>query len=489
MVGVTVPLSAICDIRDRAATILRQQGYLAAVRVPVQTIENGDIRLEILAARLTGLQVRGDAGPSERVLARYLSKLQDQPLFNVHEAERYLLLAGDIPGLDARLTLRPGDAAGEVIGEVTVLRTPAMLDINLQNYGARSAGRWGGLIRLRANGLTGLGDETSVGVYSVSDLREQQVVQAGHQFRVGGEGLTVSTDITYAWSRPALPGNVPIRSRTLIWSSEARYPLQLRQGRSIWATGGFDWVDQDVELATLPLSRDHLRVGFLRLDGNFSHASAYSGRGRFGPATPRWAAGFSLEARQGLAMLGASAPCGPTGAACFGPLAIPISRAEADPSALVLRAQGEFQYRPVPGLALFVQPRAQYAASPLLTYEEFSAGSFTVGRGYDPGSITGDSGVGITVEARVDAPVRNRRIGLQPFVFIDGAWAWNEDTGFAGLDPQRLYSAGGGVRVTLANRARLDLTLTEPLRATGIPPFQPGTRILASLTVQFGLGR
>lgn len=489
LVGSTVPVSAICDIRDRAATILRHEGYLAAVRVPVQTIENGDIRLEILAARLTGLQVRGDAGRSRRVLGRYLTKLQDQPLFNIREAERYLLLAGDIPGLDARLTLRPGAAAGEVIGEVTVQRTPAIVDINIQNYGGHSAGRWGGIGRIRVNGVTGLGDETSLGFYSVAQFDEQHVVQAGHQFRVGGEGLTLSSDFTYAWSRPTLTGNPPINSRTLIWSTEARYPLFLRQGRSVWATGGFDWVDQDVDIATLPISRDHLRVGFARLDGSFVAASAYSGRGHFGPANPRWAAAFSLEARQGIGALGASHACGPAGLACFGPGAIPISRAEADPSTLVLRAQADLQFRPVPAITLVAQPRAQYTADPLLTYEEFSAGNFTVGRGYDPGVITGDSGVGIALEARFDTQTRTRGLSLQPFIYFDGAWLWNEDSGFAGLDPQKLFSAGGGVRVTLANRARLDLTISEPLRSTGLPPAEPGTRVLASLTMQFGLGR
>jgi hemolysin activation/secretion protein len=38
-VGQTVPLATVCEIRDRAATILRRQGYLAAVQVPPQEIE------------------------------------------------------------------------------------------------------------------------------------------------------------------------------------------------------------------------------------------------------------------------------------------------------------------------------------------------------------------------------------------------------------------------------------------------------------------
>ena len=75
-------------------------------------------------ARLVGLRVRGDAGRAERIIARYLNKLTEQEVFNRYEAERYLLLAGDLPGYNVRLALRSAGAArGEVIGEVIGRRT------------------------------------------------------------------------------------------------------------------------------------------------------------------------------------------------------------------------------------------------------------------------------------------------------------------------------------------------------------------------------
>ena len=55
-------------------------------------------------------------------------------MFNRYEAERYLLLASDLPGYTVRLTLRPaGGAPGDVIGDVTVQRTPAYVDFNVEN--------------------------------------------------------------------------------------------------------------------------------------------------------------------------------------------------------------------------------------------------------------------------------------------------------------------------------------------------------------------
>ena len=119
--GQDMPVAAVCEIRDRAATALRRAGYLAAVQVPVQTIENGIVKFDVILARVSDVQVRGEAGPSAAALQKYIDKLTGQPVFNIDDAERYLLLARDIPGLDVRLTLQPaprdaGAQPGDVIG-------------------------------------------------------------------------------------------------------------------------------------------------------------------------------------------------------------------------------------------------------------------------------------------------------------------------------------------------------------------------------------
>ena len=148
-IGTDQPVAVICEIRDRAATQLRAAGYLAAVQVPPQTIESGHVKLDILLARMSKVQVKGDAGSSEKLLVRYISKLTQDEVFNTRRAERYLLLARDIPGLDVRLALRPIEGLpGEVVGEVTVRRNPVYADFTVQNLGSQSVGRWSGLGRV-----------------------------------------------------------------------------------------------------------------------------------------------------------------------------------------------------------------------------------------------------------------------------------------------------------------------------------------------------
>ena len=73
--GTEQPVAVLCEIRDAAATILRDKGYLAAVQVPTQRIENGVVRMETLYARVTTIRARGQTGGAEAKLAAYLNKL------------------------------------------------------------------------------------------------------------------------------------------------------------------------------------------------------------------------------------------------------------------------------------------------------------------------------------------------------------------------------------------------------------------------------
>lgn len=482
--GRPVPIATVCEIRDRAATILRRDGYLAAVQVPAQRIENGVVNFDVLMAKLVGIQVRGDAGRSERTIAGYLEKIQEQEVFNIRDAERYLLLARDLPGFDVRLVLRPaGTNRGEVIGEVAVVRRPVEIDVNVQNFGSRDVGRFGGNARVQFNGLTGLGDRTTLGYFATADFKEQHVLQAGHAFKIGREGLGISGDLTYAWTKPSLAQNVDLESKTLAASLAASYPLIRSQNSNLFASGGFDFIDQNVRAVGAPLTEDHLRVVFARLDYEvIDDDSASSGIG-YNAVEPRWRIGASAELRQGIDVFGASERCrGPAGCGA----GVGLSRSQGDPTAFVARLSGTAEYRPTPFWAFVLSPRAQYAPNALLSYEQFSAGNYTVGRGYDPGSLIGDSGVGVQAEVRLGSILPRERDGFafQPYAFFDAAWVWNEDTSFDGLDPQKLYSAGGGVRVAWGDRARLDLSVAAPLKRVGLQEDRGDVRVLMSLTAR-----
>ena len=478
--GRDVPIATICEIRDRAATILRDAGYIAAVQVPEQRIEGGTVRFQVLMAHLTQVRVRGEATGAESILAGYLNQLTKRPLFNRFEAERYLLLASDLPGYTVRLTLRPaGTAPGEVIGDVTVQRLPAYADFVVQNGGSSALGPWGGLLRGQAFGLTGLGDRTTLSLYSTADLKEQQTIQLAHDMRLGPDGMTLAGSFTYAWARPTVPAT-SILARTLLATTELAYPFVRRQAETVRGSLGMDIVNQDVDLNHVAFTRDRLRVAFLRLgiDANASDLGS-----QFSSAEPPWHVNALFELRQGLQFLGATPDCGPLGLNCLGPGSIPPSRLEGQSDATVLRLTAYGELRPIPKLTFALGLRAQYAWKPLLSFEAFSAGNYTVGRGYDPGSLLGDRGYGTQLELRYGSrvPVTASRAAVQGYAFWDHARVGHEAGSIITTQREYLNSIGAGARVNW-DRFVLDGALAVPLTRVGPFNTKPAPRLLVSIT-------
>jgi hemolysin activation/secretion protein len=479
-VGRDVPISTVCEVRDRAATILRDAGYIAAVQVPEQRIEGGIIHFQVLMAHLTQVRVRGEARGAETVLAAYFNQLTKRPLFNRYEAERYLLLASDLPGYTVRLTLRPaGTRPGDVIGDVTVQRLPAYVDFIVQNGGSHELGPWGGLLRAQLFGLTGLGDRTIFSVFSTSDFHEQQTVQIGHDMRIGPEGLTLGGTFTYAWARPSVPGT-RVLAKTLLGTVELGYPFVRKQATTLRGSVGMDIVNQDVWLNRIALTRDRLRVGFIRIGAD---AVPVNIGAQFSTAEPPWHLTALLELRQGLHALGATRDCGPAGVNCLGPGDIPPSRLEGRSDATVLRFTGYGEVRPMPKLTFALGARAQYAWQPLMSFEDFSAGNYTVGRGYDPGALLGDSGFGTQAEIRYGSrvPVSVSKPATEGYAFWDHANVSHRDSPIIASRREHLDSVGGGARINW-DRFVLDAALAIPLTRIGPLNRKPPVRLLLSLT-------
>jgi len=249
----------------------------------------------------------------------------------------------------------------------------------------------------------------------------------------------------------------------LVWTIDARYPIVRSQASNLWAGAGFDFVDQKVHFFE-PLTRDKLRVLWLRADWDAVDLTS---------RRPGWRASASAEIRRGLGIFDAT----------DGDEAVPPSRADADGTGTLFRLGGQAELAVGRDFAIYVAPRLQYAFDALLSFEEFTAGNYTVGRGYEPATLSGDSGVGTSVELRGPRLqlLKQSSFSLQPYVFGDAAWVWNKHDG-EGAD--HLTSAGGGFRAELADRLLLDTVVAVPLEKTGILDRKGDVRVLVTLTTR-----
>jgi hemolysin activation/secretion protein len=463
LIGQTVPVSTICEIRDRATARLFSAGILARVEIPEQTMADGQLRLQVIEAHITNIRFYGNAGPAQAKVEDYIENLRGMAPFDLKVAQRYLLLAADIPGIQISAAVRPGqEGLGAVELAITVSRKIAVMAANVQNYGSQSIGPTAGLVRVDVNGLTPYGDRTSFVAYSTSDLHKQQIAQLIESMLIGGSGLGVTGSVSNAWTRPGGPlGPLALTGNALDVDLSASYPLLRTQRWNLKLTGGLAYVNQKTDFSTgSPLIDDDVRIFYLRadsLDRDAVLGHAYEAEGAF-------------EIRQGVSILGGSK----AGANA-------LSRANGQPGAFVARMDGHGLLSLTPWLSAYVGYNAQYARSPLLSYEQLSIGNLTIGRGYDPSTVAGDSGVSISAEGRF-GPYR-LPYGLQftAYGFSDGAYVKYVDH----HESTTVRSAGGGLRVTAPQGISFDLAYAQPFdKPTSSATSIPSPRLLFSITIR-----
>ena len=183
-----------------------------------------------------------------------------------------------------------------------------------------------------------------------------------------------------------------------------------------------------------------------------------------------------LEVRQGLRVLGASSESSDL-----------VSRIGARSDAVVARQTLKLQLNPARWLQLTGDVRGQESSRPLLAYEQFSLGVLSIGRGYDPASVTGDQAIAASLEARLlglPAPLAGlKALASQASLigFYDEGSVSNHIATSAG---RTLRSAGLGLSVPVGRRFHLDFTYAHPFdRVSDYTAKPPPDRILINFSV------
>lgn len=454
----------LCKIRDAVADALFDRGLLARVEIPAQTIDGGAVTLEVIEARIVNVSLRGDPGPAAPALEKYAAKLRGMTPFDVNRVQRYILLASDIPGLKVRASVRPsiGGERGAVDVDLNVERDEEELIVNAQNMQGKATGRFGFLGRYDLNARSAWGERLSlVGYRTIKN--EQWVAQALTEARVGGEGWVVRGAFAYGESRPgdALAG-LGLKSVSVVANLEAAYPLVRKRRENLWVAYGFEYIDQDTTLGGgAKLINDDLRMFYVRAEGD---QTAYVGNR---PVVMRASAGL----RRGLEAFGATEKGART-----------LSRAAAKTDAWSMNAEGSIYTVITPRLSAYLEVSGQYADQPLVAYEEFSVGSLTVGRGYDPGYISGDKGLAASFELRAGPFQPRAGWAVSPYGFFDVAHTSDKDRG--GFN-QTLKSVGVGLQMPVRDRWTLDVSYAQPLDKRAIDRSKPPGRLLVNLTARF----
>jgi hemolysin activation/secretion protein len=467
LLGKEVGLTDILNVADAIEAKYRERGFIISrAYVPPQRVGNGVFVINVVEGYVSGIALEGgDPGVRSLIQAYIDPVLQSKPLV-LEPMERGLLLANDLPGVQAAGLLRPSpDTPGASDLVVNVTQSPWTGGFNADNRGSKFTDRWtiGGDVEW--NSPLGDGDQVSANIQSAPDPNIRIQGTARYQHPIGTSGLTGSAYVTVSNGAPVgTLGKLKLTTNSIAVGPRLSYPLIRTRAQSLTIEGGFTWQDAEVRSDLSPptqISHDHWHV--------VDAALTYTQTGFWNGNTSA-----TLDVAQGVPGLGATENDSPS-------LSRPGAHTDFTKiTATVKRIQ--VIWGPV-NVALTAQ--GQHAFEPLVVGEQISFGGYQIGRGYDPAALTGDDGIGGSAELRYDTRIDQYFIQtVEPYAFFDTAKVWNRrggnGSGFA------LYSTGGGVRVGLDHNISTGVEFAHTLAA--LPGSDSGSKkykVLFNAAVRF----
>lgn len=158
------------DVASKVAAYYRDHGYiLAQAFVPAQQVADGEVVVQVLEGRLSGVVVEGNKGYSAKTLERPFRDLVGAPL-DKDSIESALLTLTNYPGVTAFGVLGAGRDVGTTNLTLRVQgEDPFRAETVLDNYGTEFAGEYRGQVTLTFNDPLGRADRLKLtGLYARS---------------------------------------------------------------------------------------------------------------------------------------------------------------------------------------------------------------------------------------------------------------------------------------------------------------------------------
>jgi hemolysin activation/secretion protein len=450
----------------------QEDGYiLSFALVPPQTVEDGVFTITVVEGYIDSVVVEGIEGRLAETVQRTLDPITRSRPLHSDDLERYLLLTNDLAGVRATGLLRPSkdiQGASELV--VKPVHDPVDGSLLLDNRGSKYAGPLQGGAEVVLNSLLGLGESLAVRVTTTKPTSELKSLAINFNQPIGSEGLRLELDVNYAVTEPGFTlDQFDVETESLRAELRARYPLIRTRAETLYLDVGIGVVESDVDVLDDDFSRDRLREALAGL--TYLRSNVLGGR-----------SGVSIRLVQGIPFLGASDPDNDD-----------TSRDDMAPDFTKFTLDAAHLQPLFNGFGLTVAVRGQIALQPLPAAEEFALGGARFGRAYDPGEITGEHGLALSLELGYDVPLGDYLNDdiiklvqkIRPYFYYDVGRVWDDDTSASQGLTQSLSSAGVGLRIALAYGINLTLEYAHPLTRTPNTEDDKDGRFFAFFGVDF----
>ena len=457
LIGKKVTLQAVYDLAQRITAKYGADGYvLSRAIVPVQELDpNGAVvKIQVVEGYIESVQWPPQLSAYRDFFSYYGSKISAERPVNIRTIERYLLLAGDLPGLKFKNSVKPHPSkVGAAILVVEVTRKPIDFFSRVDNRGTPARGPLEYLSSTTFNNLFGGHEALTLTAAGAFKTRELQFYAANYRQVLNPEGLTYFATASYGFGHPGTEELQFLNYRTRSFYAETglSYPVIRARERNLAVSGLWFWSNDRGIFLDLPddppSTHDRMRGARLRVDADSADADGGINQLYFV---------FS----QGVRGLGATQN---------GQELASRANGRVDFSKMELTLTRLWPLPLLPGLSSLVAVYGQYAMTPLLVSELCGYGGRLFGRGFDPSQFVGDSCLEALYELRYDIPIQLQSLTqTQLYGFFDKGYLHNLAPVPGTFTSVDAASFGAGLRLGWLNAVTADLTVTQVAQGQGL---------------------
>jgi len=456
LVGKTVTLQAVYDLAQRITAKYGGDGYvLSRAIVPVQELDpNGAVvTIQVVEGYIETVEWPPQLSAYRDFFSYYASRITAERPVNIRTIERYLLLAGDLPGLKFKNSIKPHPTkVGAAILVVEVTQKPVDFFGRVDNRGTPARGPLQYLSNTTVNNLFGGHEALTLTAAGAFKTRELQYYATNYRQVLTAEGLTYFATASYGFGRPGTEELELLNYRTRSFYAETglSYPVIRARERNLNVSGLWFWSNDRGIFFDLPDEppSTHDRMRGMRVRVEADSADQVGGINQ-----------LYFVFSQGVRGLGATQNGQDLGSRLNG--RVDFSKMELTLSRL--------QPLPLPAFSALIAAYGQYAMTPLLVSEMCGYGGRLFGRGFDPSQFISDSCFEALFELRYDVALELKGITqAQLYGFFDHGWLHNLAPVPGTFTTVDAASFGAGLRLGWLNAVTADLTVTQVAQGEGL---------------------
>jgi hemolysin activation/secretion protein len=419
---------SLADLREMAARITthyRAHGYFVALAyLPQQEVKDKVVTIAVSEGQYRNVTINNSSKLSDRVVRGSLEGINRGDPIVLAPLENRLLVLSDIPGVNVRSTLVPGEAIGS--SDLLVDVAPGKLlsgSVDFDNAGNRYTGEWRIGATVNVNNPLGLGDVASLRL--LTSGQGLDYARASYQLQVGrGQVGVAYSKLDYRLGKEF--ESLGAHGTAQIASVFGRYPVIRSRDDNLYLQLSYDAKKfRDVVDSAPSVTDKKARVLTASLYGDHSDSVFGGGQTSYGLGLSTGT--IDIQTPEALAADAASARSN----GHFNKLAFNAGRSQT--------LGGPF--------SMFAGISGQLASKNLDVSEKMELGGMNAVRAYPEGEAYADEGYLLTIEGRMLLPNFSDRMPgrVQLVAFVDaGSVRTNKNPWTVGDNRRTLSGAGVG---------------------------------------------